>query len=277
MHEFLIKILALSAGLMANAYACDFNEWSSTGGTPITGQPTDTPPVIRYSSECGIQMDQVGDYLADANPSSEREYFARFYYYTGAVGGDVDIFQARSHNGPSALPIRVQHDGSQLTFSTNGGGASLTAAVANNRWYSIELDWKAGVGSGPANGTLSVTVTGNGNQTPVLSSTITAIANTGDTVEDVRLGLITGSFLGKNAKVHFDAFESRRNTSPGRLCVGDALRDGSINAFDIAAIIGEINATSLANGQPDLNDDGAVNVLDLGALVPLINGNATCS
>lgn len=279
MYKSIIKPLILGAAvslLWSNASACDLNDWSQVNGTPIAGEPDDPTPVPRYSGLCALQMDAVGDYVVDTNPTSERTYYARFYYYTGNVtGGDATIFQALGAPGASGPTLQVQHNGEkqQLYFNVKGSGQSRQVnSVLNNRWYAIELDWEASTGSDSNNGSLHITVTGAANP-PVSPPPFTGLNNPGDTIETVRLGLIAGP----SGVVNFDAFEARRQTSPGRLCIGDVVVDGEINVLDVGAIIGEINGTSLASGQPDANEDGSVDVLDLGVLVPLINAGATCS
>ena len=262
---------AISAAMLLAApmaSACSLSAWTSTNGTPIAGEPTDGTPVARYAGSCGMQADAVGDYVVDGTPTGEASYNARFYYYTGNRTGDANIFEARSSNGATNLPIRVQHDGTSLIFSTNGSATTRTVAVTDDRWYSIELEWTAS-----ATGSLNITVTGAGSLTPLNTPAITGVSNASDTIEEARLGLVTGSGAGA---VNFDAFDSRRTTQPGRLCVGDAVPDGVRNVFDIGGIIGEINATSLSAGQPDVTEDGFMNVFDLGAIIPLINGTPAC-
>ncbi len=262
-----VSAVLLFAAPMASA--CVLSAWSTTNGTPVAGDPVNES-IARYSGECAMQADSVGDFVEDNTPNGEAAYNARFYYYTGnRTGGAANIFEAQSASGSTNLPIRVQHDGTSLIFSTNGSATTRTVAVTDDRWYSIELAWAAGAGDG----SLDIIVTGAGSLTPLNTPSITGVNNGSDTIENARLGLVAGSGTGA---VNFDAFDSRRTTTPGRLCVGDAFPDGTRSVQDIGAIIGEINVTSLSAGQADVTEEGQVNVFDLAALILIINGTPAC-
>jgi len=249
------------------ASTCSFADWTTVVGTPIAGGPSDSPAIPRYRGRCGIRAVAIGDYLVDASPSVEDSYNPRFYYYTGdRSGGTADIFQARSASGTTLL--RVQHDGNSLYFSANGGATTRSVIVADNRWYMVRLNWTTGAG----NGSLAITVTGNGNVTPLLTPAITGLNNQADRIEEARLGLISGTGAGA---VAFDEFEARRYTAPVRRCRGDANDDQVLNVTDLAMIQGEIvgGGAPISPGQPDFNEDGVVNVTDLALLQgPIVAG-----
>lgn len=265
---------AVSAALLfaaPMASACSLTAWTSSNGTPIAGQPDDATPVARLSGSCGMLADAVGDFVVDGTPQGEALYNARFYYFTGNLSGQRSIFEGRSASGGTNQPILVQHDGTNLTFSTNGSATTRTVAVQDNRWYAIELAWAAGAGTG----SLGITVTGAGSATPLSTPAITGVSNASDTIEEARLGFVAGSGTGAGT---FDAFDSRRTTVPGRLCRGDANNDNLLGVQDRIAITNEILAfgAPVSQGQPDINEDGVVAVADRIGVTNAILGFLTC-
>ncbi|MCB1633434.1 MAG: hypothetical protein KDI37_08840 [Xanthomonadales bacterium] len=256
-----------SVAMVSTASACSLSAWSATAGTVVANQPNQSPAVARYSGVCAAQADAVGDFVTDSTPAAEATYRARVYVYTGShTGGTVNFLEARDSGGNNK--ITAQYNGSQFTFGMAGTATTRTAAVVANRWYSVELAWEAS-----ATGSLTITVQGAGSATPIAVTPITGVNNSSDRIDEVRLGKISGSGTGF---MNFDAFDSRRTTSPGRLCVGDAVNDGTRNVFDVGGIIGDANGSSLSTGQPDVNEDGSINVFDLGALIPIINTSPAC-
>jgi hypothetical protein len=254
-NKLLLSVALGAASLMAatTASACALTAWSATAGTPVANQPNQSPSVARYSGVCAMQADAIGDFVTDNTPANEASYNVRFYVFTGThSGGSADVFQARNTGGTNM--IRVQYDGTQLTFGMNGTGTTRTAAVTANRWYSVELAWEAS-----ATGSLNITVQGAGSATPIAVTPITGVNNSSDRIDDARLGKIAGAGTGF---MNFDAFDSRRTTSPGRLLLGDANGNGSVNVGDAITIRNEALGGALAIGQPDANENGIVNVGD---------------
>ena len=245
---------AVSLMIATEASACSLKAWSASNGTPVAGQPNQAPSVARYSGLCAMQVDAIGDFVRDESPNDEVSYHVRFYVYTGTHGGgNADIFQAR--NGSGTNIVRVQYNGSQLTFGMNGTGTTRTAAVVANRWYSIELEWQASTA-----GSLSIVVQGNGSSTPIAVTPITGINNASDRVSDARMGKISGAGTGF---MNFDSFASSSDTNPGRLLRGDANGNGVVNIADVIAIRNEALGGPLADGQPDCNESGGINVTDV--------------
>lgn len=252
-----ILVLGAFAGrAKAQVPDCTLAGWVATPGV-VEGSPNNpppAPPVPRYSGLCAIETDAVGEFLSVSH-AEESAYFVRFYYYTGTwSGGAADIYQAR--NAAGIVQMRVQHAvgaGNELRFSANGD-VLRTATVVANRWYAIELGWTAG-----ANGTLIITVTGAGNDTPLAIPPITGLNNASATIKHSQMGLIEGNGGGA---VGFDAFELRRDTSPGRLLRGDATGNGQINVGDAIVARNEALGGPLSLGQPDCNEDGQVNIGD---------------
>lgn len=258
-----------------SASECDYAGWSAVAGSPLVGKPSDTPSVKRYSGPCGFQADAGGDYLVDNTPVNEISYKTRFYFYTGNRSGAADIFQARNGGTFGAVIYRVLHDGNNLMFAANGSTETRTVPVVDNRWYMVQLQWSAGAGTG----SLTMNVTGAGSPTPLYTPAITGINNWGDVVEQVRLGLVSGSnnTVPNPVPAHFDAYEGNRLTLPSRLCRGDASNDDMIGAADRVTVTNEILGTLLASGQPDADEDGAVGAADRVILTNAILDGKACA
>ena len=271
---------AVAAALMFGAQsvsACDIAAWSSATGLTAADAKDPTTGGKRYSGKCALTVSNASTprFVTDTTPN-DATYRVRFYYFTGALtGAAADIFQARNTAGTINI-MRVTHGSGQLSFTTNGGGAAQTVTVQDNKYYAIELDWAAGAGTGSMTGT----VTGAGSATPAGTISFTGLSNSADLIAEARLGLISGAPTVTNP-VHFDEFDSRRTTSPGRLCRGDANGDSTVNVTDIGAKVAEIlapaNPAVLTTGQPDTNESGGVDVSDIGADVAIILANTPCS
>jgi hypothetical protein len=270
---------AVAAALLFGAQAasaCAISAWSSVTGVVAADAGDPTQAFKRYSGSCSLRVANASTprFVTDTTPNNEAAYRVRFYYFTGDISGaTASIFQARNTGGTNI--ISVTHDGSQLSITANGATAT-NVTVQDNKYYAIELNWSAGAGTG----TFTGTVKGAGSATAVGTINFTTLSNSGDSITEARMGIITGAPT-VTAPVFFDEFDSRRTTSPGRLCRGDANNDNNINVFDIGALVPEIqqpaNAAVLTVGQPDFTEDGAVNVFDIGALVPVIQANTACS
>lgn len=251
-------VAALAFGANA-ASACAISAWSSATG--LTVADTGEPPAgfSRYSGRCGLKVTSFtagGRFVQDNTPNNEVSYRARFYYGTGDITNETDIFQARNTGGTNI--IRVTHDGSVLRFYTNTGSGSQSVTVADNRYYAIELAWAAGTVSPATTGTFTATVTGAGGNVAG-SANFTGLANSADSITDARLGLIAATTATVvTTPVAFDEFDSRRTTSPGRLCRGDANGNGSLTGGDAQAVINEVVNGAVLTGQPDCNEGMSV-------------------
>jgi len=275
-HKFLLGS-AIAAALLfgANAAsACAITAWSSATGLTVadTGEPG---AFKRYSGRCGLRIADAATprFVQDNTPADEKSYRVRVYYFTGNItGATADIFQARSNGGTNI--IRVTHDGNQLSFTTNTGGAAQSVIVADNAYYSIELAWAAGTVAPATTGSLTGTVTGNsGNAaTATVAGTVnfTGLANTADSITDARIGIIAGVPTVTSA-VFFDEFDSRRTTNPGRLLRGDANGNSSTTPADATAILNEFNNGVLGAGQPDCGENGAVTPADATCVLNIFN------
>lgn len=259
----------------SGALACTVANWNGTNTATTAdnaGGPADG--IARYSGVCALSVDS-GKYVTDNTPGAEGTYRARFYVLTKATGGTVTIFKAGSaDNAGGTSAIEVDFTGSSFAFRQNGASAGSVSGIQANKWYSIEMFYKAG-------DTFTASVWGAGGTSEVGNVSNTAGAAT---IGSARMGVVDGT---TTAKLGFDAFESTRSetTAIGRLCRGNV--NGSneangqlINIFDTVALINEISGQTgtpnLASGQPDCTEDGAVNVFDRICVTNLISAGGMC-
>jgi hypothetical protein len=71
----------------------------------------------------------------------------------------------------------------------------------------------------------------------------------------------------------FDAYESRRTTSVGRLTVGDASGDGAVDISDVTNIVDDVFGTP-STGTPDCDENGIVDISDVTCAVDIVFGGA---
>jgi hypothetical protein len=287
-HKILFgSALAIAMAIGANAAsACSVDAWSvrNNVGPADAGEPTATGDFPRYSGRCALKVNASNKFVQDNTPNNETSYRARFYYMTGNVTGETDIFQARNTSGTNI--IRITHDGNVLRFYVNNGPAPAQVTVADNRYYSIEFAWTAGTVAPPTTGTFTATVTGNSgnNAANSVAGTVnyTGLNNAADSITEARLGVIAGPVPGVNAAgeaaVYFDEFDSRRTTNPGRLCRGDANGSGQITAGDRSAVTAELGSSpTLAAGQPDCNESGSVTSADRSCITQRLSLSDPCA
>lgn len=252
----------------SGAMACTISNWNgtNTAAAANTGGPAEG--IARYSGVCGLAVDS-GKYVVDNTPGTEGTYRARFYVLTKATGGTVTIFRAGSGDNGASPVIEVDYTGSAFNFRQNGTavGAGVTGIQAD-RWYSIELFYKANTG-------FNATVGGAGSDA-VVGTVSSATAGAG-TIGSAVLGAVSGST--GSASLGFDAFESTRSeTTPiGRLCRGDANNSSTISSADASAIITEYLGGALASGQPDANESGGVTAADASVVMNLFLNGVSCS
>lgn len=267
---------AIAAALMFGAQAvsaCAINAWTSATGLAVgdTGEPG--AGFSRTFGRCSLRVPNsnagAGRFVVDDTPAAETSYRARFYYFTGDLSGDTDIFQARM--GASTNIIRIVHNGSTLSFSTTSGSPQ-TVTVADNRYYAIELAWASAAGTG----SLTATVTGAGSATPAGTINFANLANGSDRIDGARMGMIAGNPT-VNSPVYFDEFDSRRTQNPGLLCRGDANNSGTITGGDGQAAINEFVNGVIAPGFPDFGQNGTVTGGDAQAIInQFVNNGSAC-
>lgn len=271
----LAAVAALIVGVQS-AQACSTAAWTGAATTATSGQPNTAPAnsFSRYSGICSLKATAVGQFVTDGTPAADGTYNALLHIYTGGVtGGEADFFRARNAGGTNI--VRVTYDGSVFRFYVNGTATTQTLPAAANTYYAIRIAFNTA-------GTFDARIKGN---SEVASTAIPQITGfTGGVVDEVQFGWIAGGTLPGGARApNFDEFDSRRNTLPSFLCLGDADRSGGINIVDRGAINQDIQAqagvagTNLAAGQPDANRDGIVNIIDRGFVNALIVSNPGCT
>lgn len=262
----LLAAALLTALPMGSALACTVSAWTGNG-TATTADNTGGPGdgVARYSGVCGLVVDS-GDYVIDNTPGSEAVYRARFYVLTRATSGATIFRATASDDGAGAEVLAVDFDGSAFNFTQNGSAVGVVNGIVADRWYSIELFYKAGE-------TFSAEVAGAASFTGSVAPVTTGIG--AGTIGSAVLGVAAGAGTGFG----FDAFESTRSeTTPiGRLCKGDTNDDNTRSITDATAIIAEVLGNAISGGQPDANEDGSVSVVDATAIIGWVSaGDEGC-
>lgn len=278
---FLGTAIAAALLLGANvASACAISAWSSANGIVAAdagepsagGLPLNSSRFGRYSARCGLRVanNSQARFVQDNTPQNETSYRVRFYYFTGDISGQTDIFRARNGSGNSVL--RVTHDGATLTVGIAGTATTDSLTVNDNRWYMVTLDWsQTGVtgrirGSGARPCTAPATSCANNEEIVIAQATT-------EQIQDAQLGVLaaSGVTFNNSSAVFFDEFDSRRTTTPPRLRRGDANNDGVTNALDGTGVLAEFNGVNIRPGQPDANEDGVINALDGTAILAIFN------
>lgn len=241
----LAAVAALIVGVQS-AQACSTAAWTGAAATATAGEPS--AGHSRYSGRCSLRATAANQTVVDNSPSAESTFKARFYFFTGDLGGgEADIYNAENAGGTDI--IRVTYDGSlptpQLKFYVNGTATTQTVNVAANRYYGIEVRWAA-------SGTFSALVKGNA---AAAATTVNISGFSGGAIDTVRLGWISGGTLAGGNAPNFDEYDSRRTSDIGFLLRGDASNDGQLLINDAILIRNEIGGV-LAVGQPDCTEDG---------------------
>ncbi len=252
----------------SGALACTITNWNGTNTATAANTGGPAQSIARYSGVCALAVDS-GKYVVDNTPGTEGTYRARFYVLTKATGGTATIFRAGASDNGGSPVLEIDYTGSAFNFRQNGTtvGSGVTGIQAN-KWYSIEVFYKAGA-------SFSATVGGAGSDA-VVGTVSSATAGAG-TIASAVLGAVAGTT--GSASLGFDAFESTRSetTAIGRLCRGDANANGTITIGDRTALNNELMSVSLATGQPDCNEDGNITVGDRTCVNNRILASATCN
>lgn len=269
-RKLLLAGVALTACLgfafNAQAQTCTITNWT---GTPTSLSDADAGTQgssnRRYGGPCGLRVGVDGSphHVTDPSPSSETTYIARFYTFLNNAGSDpVQIFAADDgasdqiqvwYNSPTAgdLTLRV--------FDTTPSANDLTFSSVGAGWHSVELVWEQA-----ASANILFSVDGAADAAATVDTTGISIAN-------AHLGNVDGAATG-GGSIDFDDFDSRRVERPGRLMVGDANDDLTINSQDFVTVINEISGVTFASGQPDCNEDGVINSQDFVCVINIISG-----
>jgi hypothetical protein len=270
---FVLSLLACSSA----ARACDLSQWSSSTasdpGTSLTASVPDAT-VSRYAGRCAMVARSPANYVTDATPLGEPAFHARFYVMSKRLGpgavptGTSIVFRARNSAGADMITVRFNNSGvdGRFEFATSSGVFASSAVVALDRWYAVELNWKAG---------MAMTATVQGAGAAMLPPVFTTNAAASDRVDTVSLGWVSGGST--DAIFLFDAYESRRATPIGRVCRGDADGSDLRDAGDLSSIANEFLGVGLAPLQPDCNEDGRVDAADAICARNLAAAGTNCS
>jgi hypothetical protein len=272
-----IVAVVVLAGLAQTALACNLGAWlgGNTGAPSVeVGQPN-PDDIPRYSGVCAMAtQDGTVGWVQDNSPGGISRIVARFYVLNNlAAGQSAILYRGFGDTGGNSIlfTVRLATDGT-VTLIDDGSGTNVVQN-SNSAWTSIEIDWQQG------NGTGSISLSVNG-QTPVTTG---GLSNSGNSLQSVRLGNLNGTNAGNlsvagSSPVTFDAYESRRMTSVGRLCVGDADGNGEIEFFDVSRLFEEVSTGGavLVNGQPDTDENGDVEFLDVSQTFDLVSSGASC-
>ena len=271
-------LLSGFAGLMlatgsgsAFAQTCTIDNWK-VAGVPASvglsaanvGRPNQSfagAPFRRYGGPCGLRVpvDGTPRYLRDGSPANETSYNARFYVFLNSAGNqNIRLFEGvNTSTTPAENALEIWHLPVEskivLTVETATGPANLEITGIGSGWHSVEFAWAS---ASDATVSLAVNVAIETAAPPEFAS---ATLNTsGQSIGEARLGNVNGASA-TNAFIDFDDFDSRRVSTPGRLCRGltDESRD-ALSGDDAIEIYRESFGLAVAAGQPDYNEDGAV-------------------
>jgi len=189
------------------------NAWSSrsTNSTGRLNVMTGAAMVGTYGLQAaGNNTNYVQFNFGTAAVPAAPTYDARFYFRSnGNNSSGKDIFSAATSSsfGTTLFRVRYRLNGTtpqvQIVLGT-GTSATWTNINAGTDNNVIEVVWQAAGGPGPNPGTLQLIVNG------VVAQTLTT-TSTGS-VGAVRLGSVTST--GNSTAMYFDAFVSKRQTSP---------------------------------------------------------------
>lgn len=262
--------LALALGgvfAAQSAAACTLTLWNGgTSGGVVAGQP-DTDNIARYAGVCAMQVPGGAvSYVQDNSPGGINRIVARFYVLNNLAAGQSAIIYRGFNNtsGAGALfTVRLESNG--LVKLIDNASAVEVTQTSSTPWTSIEIDWTQGSGTGA----LSLSVNGQG------PATAGSLNNAGSALQSVRLGNLNSA----TGTVNFDAYESRRSTPVGRLCVGETTGDNNRTSDDFLEIFDEAASAglTLSDGQPDFTEDGAITNDDvLGVFDLVANAAGAC-
>ena len=244
-----------------SAVACTVDNWTGNSNTVTPGSVVaDSPSTIsRYSGLCGMETAaSTTAWVQDDSPGGINRIRARFYVLLDIT--DVGrIYRGFNSGGSPIFDIAVNPVNGNISLVSSGQSAVCAGCANVGGWNSIEIDWNAG-----------------GNQMSLIvneNAPVGSALSTGETVDFVRLGNLNGAA----GTLSFDAYESRRATAIGRLCVGDANLDGQRGLADLEDIFAEFQFGTLANGNPDADENGEIGIGDLEEVFQIFQfGTAGC-
>ena len=213
--------------IFADGFEGDLSAWSASatdgGDLHVT---TTAALAATYQGLGGTVDDTAGLYAQDDNPRNEDRYRARFYvdpngFDPGEASGHrrTRVFIAfeeaptrrllavvlRRLNGQYALMGRARLD--------DNSQADTAFFSITDEPHVVEVDWRRASGPDAADGTFELWIDG------VSRQTLTGLDNHLSSVDFVRLGALSVK-VGATGTIHWDEFESRRDTYIGP-CPGD--------------------------------------------------------
>lgn len=251
-----------------SALACTVDNWDANSNTIEPGSVVaDGPaPVARYSGVCAMQAaDATEAWVRDDSPGGINRIRARFYVLADNSGEAV-VYRGLTSTDAALFGVRLNPANGDVTLTSAGVNAVCSGCANAGAWNSIEIDWNAGGGS------LDLWVNSDARSD---SADASAAFSTSNTVSSVRLGNLNSAA----GTMNFDAYESRRTTAIGRLCVGDGNGDVSIGFPDVTEIFNEVSSAGveLSAGQPDVDEDGSVGFPDVTQAFGLVSIAASCN
>jgi hypothetical protein len=202
--------------------AGNFSAW--TANTNDLGDLSVSSSAALVGSQ-GMQAlidDANGMFVRDDTPNAEPRYRARFFFDPNSIPmtvGDAHfIFKGFSGTTSASTEIfrvelRRTSAGYEVRAALVNDGTSWVNTVwvpIQDRFNSIELDWRAATGVGANDGGLTLWID-DGLQQAATSN----VDNDTRRIDFVRLGALTGIDVGTRGTYFFDVFEARRQTYIG--------------------------------------------------------------
>lgn len=253
-----------------SAQTCTLDNWTSsveTGDTLAAASRAQGNKA--YAGPCSLKvtLDGSAAYLIDETPTAETTFNVRFYFFLNTVAADVTLFEALDASDSSVMSATYDQSENavNVVFAHAGGTETVTIGPLTTGWNSLEIQWEAQA--------VETAVVSLGNSATASNSAGTGeIDTSGLTINSASLGALPPSpaTVPSSGVIFFDDYDSRRDTVPGRLLVGDVNGDGSRRGGDITALINDLLGTSTAEGIPDCNEDGRVTGGDITCLINLL-------
>jgi hypothetical protein len=201
--------------VFANSFAAgNLSAWTSaTGGSAISAT---VAAKLHGPDSYGLQATQAGTaqrFVLDNRPALESQYSARFYFNPhGALPGSSSPTILAAIKGGGGTVMRVQYGRTGAGVYRIRAGALSGSTWRNSSWYTIsnaahaiEVDWKAGAGSG----SLKLLVDGT------LKQTLGSLVNGSHRIDKVKLGPSATLAAGDSGVLYFDDFVSTRGGTIG--------------------------------------------------------------
>jgi len=205
--------------LSSTAFAvCSTGAWSSVTGTPLPLGESTSPVGKKFEQSCGLTVDatDVPAYVTTDAPIDERVFYARFYLLASELsitGGYVTLLTARD-GSTTEVELRLRESGGVnylvALYRTSGVLTEHPNPIAlEDVWHGVEVSWSTGAGDG----TFDLRI----NDFPKYHRT--NLVNGSAVINEMDLGVVNAASA--TGEVVFDAFDLRRNSSPGLLTINE--------------------------------------------------------